>query len=70
VLAGALGIAGHSCMIMAFARAEAARLAPVHYVALLWGTLYGWLFFGHLPGVATLIGAALVVGATLLARKH
>ncbi len=70
VLAGALGIAGHSCMIMAFAKAEAARLAPVHYVALLWGTLYGWLFFGHLPGVATLIGAALVVGATLLARKH
>jgi drug/metabolite transporter (DMT)-like permease len=70
VVAGALGIAGHACMIMAFARAEAARLAPVHYVALLWGTLYGWLFFGHLPGVPTLIGAALVVAATLLARKH
>ncbi len=70
VLAGALGITGHAFMIMAFAKAEAARLAPVHYVALLWGTLYGWLFFGHLPGVATLIGAALVVGATLLARKH
>jgi drug/metabolite transporter (DMT)-like permease len=70
VVAGALGIAGHSCMIMAFARAEAARLAPVHYVALLWGTLYGWLFFGHLPGIPTLIGAALVVAATLLARKH
>jgi drug/metabolite transporter (DMT)-like permease len=68
--AGALGVTGHSCLIMAFARAEAARLAPVHYVALLWGTLYGYLFFGHLPGVATLIGAALVVAATWLARKH
>jgi drug/metabolite transporter (DMT)-like permease len=70
LLTGALGITGHAFMIMAFARAEAARLAPVHYVALLWGTLYGYLFFGHLPGVATLIGAALVVAATLLARKH
>jgi drug/metabolite transporter (DMT)-like permease len=69
-VAGALGVTGHSLLIMAFARAEAARLAPVHYVALLWGTLYGWLFFGHLPGVATLIGAALVVAATWLARKH
>jgi drug/metabolite transporter (DMT)-like permease len=69
-VAGALGVAGHSCLIMAFARAEAARLAPVHYVALLWGTLYGYLFFGHLPGVATLIGASLVVAATWLARKH
>ncbi len=68
-VAGALGITGHAFMILAFAKAEAARLAPVHYVALLWGTLYGWLFFGQLPGVATLIGAMLVVGATLLARK-
>jgi drug/metabolite transporter (DMT)-like permease len=69
-IAGALGVTGHTLLIMAFARAEAARLAPVHYIALIWGTLYGWLFFGHLPGVATLIGASLVVAATWLARKH
>lgn len=67
---GLLGVAGHSFMIKAFARAETARLAPVHYLALVWGTLYGWLFFGNLPGVATVVGAAFVVVATLLARKR
>lgn len=70
LLIGFLGVAGHTLMIKAFARAEAARLAPVHYLALLWGTLYGWLFFGNLPGVATLVGAGFVVVAALLARKH
>jgi drug/metabolite transporter (DMT)-like permease len=67
---GILGVVGHSLMIKAFARAEAARLAPVHYLALLWGTLYGWLFFGNLPGIATLFGAVLVAAAAFIARKH
>ncbi len=70
LLIGLLGVGGHTFMIKAFAQAETARLAPVHYLALVWGTLYGWLFFGNLPGVATVAGAGFVVIATLLARKH
>ena len=69
-LIGFLGVTGHTIVTLAFAKAEAARLAPVHYISLVWGTLYGWIFFGDLPGIATIIGAAIVVGATLLARKH
>jgi drug/metabolite transporter (DMT)-like permease len=69
-LIGFLGVVGHSFMIKAFSRAEAARLAPVHYLVLVWGTLYGWLFFGDLPGIATIIGASLVVAATLMARRQ
>lgn len=69
-LIGLLGVSGHTLMIKAFARAEATRLAPVHYIALVWGTLYGWLFFGNLPGVATLVGACLVAAAAFVARKH
>jgi S-adenosylmethionine uptake transporter len=67
---GALGVAGHTLLANAFARAEAARLAPVHYVVLLWGILFGWLFFGEIPGLTTLFGAALIVVATLLTQRR
>lgn len=69
VIIGALGVTGHMFMAHAFARAEAARLAPVHYVVLVWGTLFGFLFFGDVPGIATLIGAALIVVATLVSQR-
>lgn len=33
--------------------------------ALLWATVFGWLVFGDLPTVATLIGASLVIASGL-----
>jgi len=69
-MVGFLGVSGHTLLALAFAKAEAARLAPIHYLVLVWGTLYGWLFFGALPGAATIVGATIVVVATLLARRH
>lgn len=68
-LIGALGVVGHSLLAMAFARAEAARLAPVHYVVLVWGSLFGYFFFGDVPGLSTLVGASLIVAATLLSQR-
>ncbi|MEQ1649260.1 MAG: DMT family transporter [Hyphomicrobiaceae bacterium] len=68
-LIGILGVGGHTLLAHAFRRAEAARLAPVHYMVLVWGTIYGWMFFGDVPGLTTLIGAAFIVGATLLMRR-
>ena len=49
----------------AFARIEAARLAPIGYVTLVWGVLFGFLFFAEVPGLATLAGARLIVLGTL-----
>jgi S-adenosylmethionine uptake transporter len=68
-LLGALGVTGHILLTHAFARIEAARLAPVGYVTLVWGVLLGALFFAEVPGLATLAGAALIVLGTLLARR-
>jgi drug/metabolite transporter (DMT)-like permease len=67
---GALGVAGHTCLVSAFARAEAARLAPAHYTVLAWGTLYGYLFFAEIPNVMTLLGATLIVAAVLVSRAR
>lgn len=69
LLIGALGVTGHTLLTEAFAQAEAARLAPVHYVVLVWGIVFGFLFFAEIPTLWTLAGAALIVVATLLTRK-
>ena len=68
-LLGALGVTAHIILTHAFARIEAARLAPVGYVTLVWGVLLGALFFAEVPGLATLAGAGLIVLGTLLARR-
>ena len=56
----------------------ALRLAPVStvlgmdYVALIWSTLFGWLIWSHVPGPATWIGAAIIIGSGLYIawREH
>jgi len=44
----------------------AARLAPIAYVTLVWGGVFGFLFFAEVPGLATIAGAALIVLGTLV----
>ncbi len=59
---GLLGAAGHSLLVLAFARAPASVLAPMSYTQLLWAGLAGVLVFGDWPDGWTLLGAA-VIGA-------
>jgi len=67
---GVLGVAGHLLMAHAYARAEAARLAPLEYTALIWAALLGYAFFGETPTLATVAGAALImVGAIVVSRR-
>ena len=68
-LLGTLGVVAHTMLAHAFARIEAARLAPVTYVTLVGGVLFGFLFFAEIPGLATFAGAALIVFGTILTRR-
>ncbi|MDJ1157905.1 DMT family transporter [Chelatococcus sp. SYSU_G07232] len=69
-LIGLLGTTGHLILATAFARAEAARLAPLEYTAMVWAVLLGFVFFGEWPGVTTLAGAALIIaGAFAVVRR-
>lgn len=67
---GAGGVAGHLLLAMAFARAEAARLAPLEYTALVWATLFGLIFYGEVPTPFVLAGAALIVGAAVATGRR
>lgn len=70
LVAGALGVAGHLTLTSAFAKAEASRLAPLEYTALIWASLLGYFVFGEVPLYTTYMGAALIVaGAVAISRR-
>lgn len=68
--AGLFGGFAHIAMTLAFRYAEASRLAPFEYVALLWPVLADLLIFNQPLATAFLWAFALIVGAALIAAKE
>lgn len=56
---------GYVFIILAMRSGDVSFVAPFRYTALLWAILLGIVFFGELPDLAMLIGAALVIGSGL-----
>ncbi|MCG7392209.1 DMT family transporter [Microvirga sp. ACRRW] len=69
-LIGVLAISGHVLLVTAYARAEAARLAPLEYTALIWAVLLGYGAFNEVPTWATLGGGLLVILAALMTTRR
>ncbi|HZH11415.1 MAG TPA: DMT family transporter [Microvirga sp.] len=70
MLMGILGVIGHVLMATAYAKAEAARLAPLEYTALIWAVLIGYGVFSEVPTLATLGGGLLIVAAAMLTTRR
>jgi S-adenosylmethionine uptake transporter len=70
VVIGLLAVCGHLLLARAFAKAEAARLAPLEYTAMVWAVLLGLVFFGEVPTLATMAGAGLIIGGALVASRR
>ncbi|WBU57571.1 DMT family transporter [Paracoccus sediminicola] len=62
-LIGCFGAASQALLIRAFSIAEAGAIAPFGYTGVVWAGVWGWLFWGVLPDIWTVIGAAIIVGA-------
>ncbi len=62
---GLIGGVAQVLLTEAWASAQVSALAPYVYSSLLWAVLFGLVFFGTVPGLATLVGAALIVAASL-----
>ncbi len=60
---GILGIFAQLAVIKAIRLADVSLVAPLDYTAILWAALFGFLFWGVLPGPAILTGAALVIAS-------
>jgi drug/metabolite transporter (DMT)-like permease len=57
------------CLAAAFRRANAARLAPLEFSALLWAMVADLLIWQVLPAPATLAGAVIVVLACVMSQR-
>ncbi|MBL6945889.1 MAG: DMT family transporter [Rhodospirillales bacterium] len=68
---GIFGGIGQILLVIAFQRAPAVVIAPFEYTTLIWATFYGFVIWGDLPDMLTLIGAAIIAagGVYILYRE-
>ena len=66
LLIGTLGGLGHYLLILAYAQAPASLLAPLSYTQLVWASLLGWLVFGDVPDLPTLLGGVVIAAGGML----
>jgi drug/metabolite transporter (DMT)-like permease len=67
---GVVGTAGQWLITRAYQLGEASALAPLDFVKLLLATVSGYLVFAEIPGMVTIIGAALVAGGTVYTMRR
>jgi drug/metabolite transporter (DMT)-like permease len=60
---GVLGGFGHFLLIQAFRRAPAATLAPFNFATILWTGLLGYIVFGDVPDLATIVGTSVIIAS-------
>lgn len=74
VLLAIIGVglsAGHSCVIHGLRVGEATAVMPFDYTRLIFAAFAGFLFFGELPSINTVLGALLIAAAALyIARRE
>ncbi len=66
---GVISAAAFFLLGQGYRMAEANRAAPFEYASLPWSILWGYLFFGNLPDLPTLIGAAVIVYGGIYALR-
>ena len=75
LLMGALGVssgAAHSALVKAYEAAPAATVTPFGYSSLVWAVIFGFIVFGDLPDLWTVVGAAVITvsGLYIFHREH
>jgi drug/metabolite transporter (DMT)-like permease len=66
-LVAALGASGHFLLIKALQLAPASTLQPFSYTILIWATVVGFLVFGNLPDLLTVVGAIVIAASGIYA---
>ncbi len=69
-LTGFLGVVAQLCVIHSYALAPASYLAPLGYINIFYTAFFGFLVFGHVPDLTSIIGSLIIIGSTFyLMRK-
>lgn len=62
-LAGVISVTALFCVNRSLKLAPASVVVPYQYSMIVWAVIFGFVVFGDVPQVATLIGAAIIIGA-------
>jgi len=65
ILMGVVSVTGQTCFIKGYAVGEATAIAPIDYTRLIFAGVAGFVFFGDMPDAITIVGAAIIVAASL-----
>lgn len=69
-LCGLIAGTGAYALAQAYRAAPASTVAPFEYVMIVWAVFWGYVFWGDVPGAATVVGVAMTVGAGLSVVHH
>jgi drug/metabolite transporter (DMT)-like permease len=71
ILVGLVGGVAQVMLTEAYASAQVSSLGPYSYTSILWSVGLGWLIWGDMPTIATILGAVLIVlsGLYILHRE-
>jgi len=64
-LLGIVAMTAHVCVNRSLKLAPASTVVPYQYTTIVWAVLFGYAVFGDVPDSATLLGAAIIIGAGL-----
>jgi drug/metabolite transporter (DMT)-like permease len=65
ILVGILGIGGQSLITHGFTKGDTTALVPLDYSRIVYSAIIAYLIFGEVPGLWSLAGMTLIVGASL-----
>jgi drug/metabolite transporter (DMT)-like permease len=63
--AGCISVAALFCVNRSLKLAPASVVVPYQYSMIIWAVIFGIVVFGDLPSPATIVGAAIIIGAGL-----
>lgn len=68
---GVVGAGAHNCFLRAYRVGEATAMAPIDYTRLLFAGVAGFLFFGTVPDIYTIVGAVIIASTSFyIARRE
>ena len=71
-LIGVVALFAHACVNRSLKLAPASIVVPYQYTLILWAMVFGYFVFGDVPGLALVVGAAIIVvaGIFIFIREH
>jgi drug/metabolite transporter (DMT)-like permease len=62
-LAGAISVSALMCVNRSLKLAPASVVVPYQYSMIVWAVMFGYVVFGDVPEIATIVGAAIIIAA-------